>query len=267
MYEEVILKPTKISGLFKHIEELHGDRPWGHVLDVGTGVKSLQWLSTLKTDSWTAVTASASMARNSENDYPGELREQDRILVGNWIDTELLKGEQFDTLLLDYFIGAVDGFAPYWQDMVLERIKAHLKPGGRLYITALEPYVPLVAKDEVGQFIGDLGRLRDACLLLARQRPYREYPSDWVMRHLHRAGYKVISGQRFPIRYGERFLKGQLAMCRQRVTKFADKQLAESMLQHVDNMERIGQQLMLKYNGLPSGHDYVIAATIESTES
>ncbi|RUO25845.1 hypothetical protein CWE09_03700 [Aliidiomarina minuta] len=257
------MQTKNISGLFKHIEALHEDRPWGHVLDVGTGVKSLQWISTLSTESWTAVTASASMARNSERDYPGELREQDRILVGNWIDDKLLRGEQFDTLLLDYFIGAVDGFAPYWQDLVLERIKAHLKPGGRLYITALEPYVPLVAQDEVGQYIGDIGRLRDACLLLARQRPYREYPSDWVMRHLKRAGYTVISGQRFPIRYGERFINSQLGMCRQRVAHFADKQVAESMLKHIENMHRIGMQLLVKYNGLPSGHDYVIAATIE----
>lgn len=253
---------TSVSGLFRYIETLHDKRPWGDFLDAGTGVKSLQWISTLNTSSWTAITASAAMAEQSKQQYPGTMRDTDRLVVGNWIDEKLLEGEQFDTVLVDYFIGAVDGFAPYWQDLVLERMKRHIKPGGRLYITALEPYVPVVAPTPVGQYVGDLGRLRDACLLLARERPYREYPSDWVMRHLHRAGYKVIGGQRFPIRYGERFVRSQCRMCRQRVSRFADTAVAQSMLSHIDAMEQRGLQLIAQNNGLATGHDYVIGAQV-----
>lgn len=36
-----------ISSLFRYIEGVHGERPWGTVLDAGTGVKSLQWIQTL----------------------------------------------------------------------------------------------------------------------------------------------------------------------------------------------------------------------------
>lgn len=256
-------QPSFVSGLFKYIETLNGDRPWGDFLDAGTGVKSLQWISTLDTTSWTAITASVNMAEQSKQQYPGTMRNTDRLVVGNWIDEKLLEGEQFDTVLLDYFIGAIDGFAPYWQDIVLERMKRHIKPGGRLYITGLEPYVPVVEPTPVGQYVGDLGRLRDACLLLARERPYREYPSDWVMRHLHRAGYEVTGGQRFPIRYGERFVRSQCRMCRQRVNRFADPAVAQSMLAHIETIEQRGLQLIAQAGGLATGHDYVIGAEVK----
>lgn len=250
----------KHSALFTFIEKVNGDRPWGHFLDAGTGAKSLAWVGSLATTQWTAVTASASMAKASEESFPGIRREDDRILVGNWIDPALLQGEQFDTILLDYFVGAVEGFAPYWQESVLARFEPLLAPGGRLYITALDPYVPIYGSDEVGQFVGDVGRLRDACLLLARERPYREYPIEWMMSHVQGVGLKVLGGQKFPIRYRERWLKGQLDMCRARAQRFDNEALRVAMLSHVDSMMLKGQALIAKHNGLPHGFDYVIAA-------
>ena len=92
------------------------------------------------------------MAKSSQESYPGTMRENDRLVVGNWVDSELLKGEQFDTVLVDYLIGAIEGFAPYWQDLVFERLRPLVK--GRMYITGLEPYVPIVEKDEVGLYVG-----------------------------------------------------------------------------------------------------------------
>lgn len=250
----------KHSALFTYIEQHQGNRPWGHFLDAGTGAKSLAWVGDLATTQWTAVTASQSMAKQSKAQFPGQMRDQDRILVGNWIDPKLLAGETFDTILLDYFVGAVDGFAPYWQESVMARFEPLLKPGGRLYITALDPYVPIHGKDEVSQFVGDVGRLRDACLLLARERPYREFPLEWMLNHVERVGLKVIGGQKFPIRYRERWLEGQMAMCRARTKRFAHPELAQSMLAHVDSMEQKGRDLIAKHNGLAHGFDYVIAA-------
>ena len=43
-------------------------------------------------------------------------RKQDRIIVANWGDPTLLAGETFDTVLADYLIGAIEGFAPYFQE-------------------------------------------------------------------------------------------------------------------------------------------------------
>ncbi|MCH8500786.1 MAG: hypothetical protein LAT77_02620 [Aliidiomarina sp.] len=254
--------PIKISGLFKYVEQLQGDTPWGSFLDTGTGVKSLQWISTLNTERWTAITASQAMAKSSQESYPGTMRDHDRLVVGNWVDPELLKGEQFDTVLVDYLVGAIDGFAPYWQDLVFERLRPLVK--GRMYIIGLEPYVPVVEKDEVGLYVGDVGRFRDSCLLMARERPYREYPSDWIARHLQRAGFNIVSGKRFPIRFGERFVQSQMKMCRQRIARFEacgiDPAVTSAMTKQVDVLTERGLALIAKHNGLPTGYDYVIAA-------
>ena len=45
------------DALFKHIELLQGKKPWGRLLDAGTGSASLRWITSLDTLSWTAITA------------------------------------------------------------------------------------------------------------------------------------------------------------------------------------------------------------------
>lgn len=101
-----------ISSLFRYIEGVHGERPWGTVLDAGTGVKSLQWIQTLPTERWTAVTAARSLADKTRAALGSAMRPQDRLLVGNWVDDSLLAGETFDTILVDYLVRAIEGFAP-----------------------------------------------------------------------------------------------------------------------------------------------------------
>jgi hypothetical protein len=44
-------------------------------------------------------------------------------------------------------------------------------------------------------------KLRDACILLARSRPYREHPTDWVIRHLEKTGLHVLDVATFPRKY------------------------------------------------------------------
>ena len=74
--------------LFGTIEKWQGAKPWGRVLDAGTGVHSLKWLLNLRTDRITAVTADAAMKNLITQDSTVELRSCDSILVGNWIDEE-----------------------------------------------------------------------------------------------------------------------------------------------------------------------------------
>jgi hypothetical protein len=130
---------SPVSKLFSGIEALHGDRPWGHLLDAGTGVKSLQWIQSLDTSAWTAVTASKAMRQSILNEVAPEPRSEDRLVVGNWTDPNLLSGEQFDTVLVDYLVGAIEGFSPYWQDRIFPRLLPHAR--GRVYVVGLEPYV------------------------------------------------------------------------------------------------------------------------------
>ncbi|UTW45433.1 class I SAM-dependent methyltransferase [bacterium SCSIO 12696] len=248
----------KVSSLLKKIEELQGDTPWGHVLDAGTGPKSLSWISRLPSQSWTAVTAQSSMVESARGALQVPPRETDRIVLGNWVDGSLLEGERFDTVLLDYFIGSIDAFAPYSQEALLHRIAASVR--GTLYITGLEPYVPVVVDEEVGSFVGDLARLRDACMLLARDRPYREYPSSWVAAQLRQIGFTVTHTKYFSIRYRHRFLSSQLQICEDRVTRFTDPDLAAAMGKHIAQMRHRGELLIERNDGLRYGRDYLIRA-------
>lgn len=246
------------SVLFEYIEALQGERQWGTFLDAGTGVNSITWVSGLATDSWTAVTGAEGMAISVERALKGKKREQDRLVLGNWQDPRFLAGERFDTVLADYLLGAIDGFAPYWQDELFPRLCALTKK--RLYLVGLEPYVPFDATTAAGKLVVEIGRLRDACLLLAGERTYREYPSAWVARQLDRAGFEVIETKRFPIRYGKKFVDGQMKMCRQRMATVADRKLARVMLEHVDDVERRALAHIEIDGGLSHGADYVMVA-------
>ncbi len=248
----------KTSSLLKHIEKLQGSQPWGHILDAGTGPKSLPWIAALPSERWTAVTAQASMADSARRALTSPHRKCDRIVIGNWADGGLLPGERFDTVLLDYLIGAVDAFAPYFQEALLHQLAARTR--GSFYVIGLEPYVPVVADEEVGAFVGDLGRLRDACQLLARDRPYREYPAQWVVAQLQQAGMTVTDTKYFRIRYRQQFLAGQLDICESRVGQFADPALAAALLEHIAQMRRRGEALIDQHDGLAYGRDYVIRA-------
>ena len=108
--------------------------------------------------------------------------------------------------------------------------------------------------------LGDLGRLRDACMLLARDRPYREYPAPWVAAQLEQAGMTVTHAKHFRIRYRQRFLNSQLAVCEARIQRFADPVLAVAMRDHVEEVRERGEALIEQHDGLPYGRDYVLRA-------
>ncbi|WP_019625874.1 class I SAM-dependent methyltransferase [Thioalkalivibrio sp. ALJT] len=249
---------TSTSPIFQAIEKAQGDLPWGSFLDAGTGRKSIEWICSLDTERWTAVTATQEMAQATRKASGPGLRRQDRILVGNWMSDQLLFGERFDTVLLDYFIGAIEGFAPYWQDRALHRVRPHV--GERLYLVGVEPYVLIEPKDEAAAIVREIGRLRDACLLIAGNRPYREYPSSWVMRHLGSAGFRVLNVRYFPIQYRERFVNGQLDLCLRQLPHFSDAGLAKAMHHQIEALRKRALPLARSQEGLKHGADYLITA-------
>lgn len=246
--------------LYDRLTALQGHRPWGAVLDAGTGRSSLRWLTSLQTTRWTAVTGSERMAAMAREQQEVSPRPQDRIIVGNWMDPQLLAGETYDTVVADYLLGAMDGFAPYWQDLLFKRLRPLV--GSRLYVIGLEPYVPFSSDAPAGSLVVEIGRLRDACLLLAGQRPYREYPLDWVLRHLEQAGLRPVDVERIPIRYGERFINTQLDLCSESVDKLQDRALAVSLQRHVAQLRHRALAFNQADGGLRHGHDYVIAAEV-----
>jgi len=148
----------------------------------------MKWLVSLEEQGcltgWEGVTADESMRLNVnsqlariKNDSRGE------IIIGNWASSQegsgeektgfkvkearghLVEGRLYDTILLDYLIGAIDGFSPYYQDLILPRVKKHLKPGGRMYIVGLNPIPDKVHGK--GDIVCEVRRARDAAILLA----------------------------------------------------------------------------------------------------
>ena len=185
------------------------------------------------------------------------MRPQDRVLVGNWLDEDLLKGETFQVVLADYLVGAVERFAPYFQSRLLGRLRKHVS--NRLYVVGLEPY-----GDSDGSIDADLviriANLRDACLLHSQDRPHREYPRWWMLEELERRGYQVKSSRSFPIAYGKSFVEAELDVCREALSK-ARQDLAKALSVEEARL-RIEATTHIARNGpLRWGCDYVISAS------
>ncbi|MFC5373715.1 hypothetical protein ACFPIF_14190 [Brevundimonas faecalis] len=243
--------------LFDHVEALQGDMPWGRFLDAGTGVNSSLWSTALTTDAWTGVTAAAGHADQVRAAVGAHLRPQDRLLLGNWTDTSLLAGEVHDTVLADYLIGAVEGFAPYFQQSLLRRLRPHT--GRRLYVVGLDPYIVGPAETDEARMVREIGRLRDAVLMLANETPYREYPAEWTLNALARAGFRVLSARRFPNRYKAKWVNAQLDMALRRLPGIKDSRLAESLSRAITEVRERGLALCVERDGLRHGADYVVA--------
>ncbi|MCI4591082.1 class I SAM-dependent methyltransferase [Sphingobium sp. BYY-5] len=251
-------KPRKASALFRYIEGLQREIPWGSVLDAGTGTNSIEWISNLATNRWTAVTGAEGHAVQVRDAVEAARRPQDRIVLGNWAAPTLLAGERYDTVLADYLIGAVEGFAPYFQHKMFVRLRPLV--GRRLYIVGLEPYVNAAADTPAGDLIREIGRFRDACMLLTGDTPYREYPAQWVVDHLEASGFQVTAAKRFPIRYKERFVNSQIDMCGPRLAKLANRALAGALRAEGEELRARAIEQIMRDGALRHGHDYVIAA-------
>lgn len=251
-----------VSSLFRHVEQLHSGSGWGSFLDAGTGVNSALWSTALPTERWVGITGAKGHAQQVMDRVGTRLRSQDRLLVGNWVDPALLKGEVFDTVLADYLLGAVEGFSPYFQPRLFSRLLPHVAK--RLYVVGLDPYIVGDAPTEASRIVREIGRVRDACLLLADETPYREYPAEWVADSLQSAGFTVTHARRFPNRYREKWVHSQLDMALRRLPKIADRNLAAALRSNIEALRARGVALCLEENGLRHGADYVIACTVGS---
>lgn len=251
------------DALFDTIARMQGDTPWGRVLDAGTGKHSLRWINGLNTDGWTAVTGDPARERSLVRELGVEVRAQDEIVTGNWGDDAFLRGQVFETVIADYLLGALDGFAPYHQDRLFKRLRPHVKQ--RIYVVGLQPYadgiVPGEGHDtEAGRLVLEIARLRDACILLAGHRCYREYPHDWVVRSLQGSGYRVTEAIGVQVVYRQRFINGQLKVCRRKLKLFRDKGLAAAMEAQIEELRDRALEACERLDGLRFGSDYVVAA-------
>lgn len=250
------MKPPPTSGLFRHIETLQGRTPWGTFLDAGTGVNSSLWSLDLPTERWVGVTGAAAHARQVRERAGSRLRDRDALIVGNWIDPDLLRGQVFDTVLADYLVGAIEGFAPYFQGRLFRRLAPHV--GRTLYVVGLDPYIIGDAGTEAARVVRAIGRMRDSCLLLADETPYREYPMEWTAEAAAAAGFAIRSARRFPNRYREKWVNSQLDMARRRLPRITDPALAATLGDSIERLRRRGLDVCRREDGLRHGADYVL---------
>lgn len=188
------------------------------------------------------------------------MRNQDRLVVGNWVDEDLLAGERYDVVLADYLLGAVDRFAPYFQSRLLERLKRHV--GCRLYLIGLEPYGDADGSADAG-LVTRIANLRDATLLHAQDRPHREYPRWWVVEELHRRGFEVLSTRSFPIHYGASFVNAELDVCRDTLAR-VPKALGKALSQQERDLRQEALRHIERQGPLRWGFDYVISAELKA---
>jgi len=254
-------KPKK-SALYRHIEDCQGALPWGAMLDAGTGVNSIRWMAGLATTRWTAVTCSAAEAHQAREAVRAVQRPDDRIVLGNWADGTLLRSEGFDTILAGYLLGAIEGFSPYFQAYLFDRLRPLAR--NRLYITGLEPYVPSDRPDKDGaRILWEIGRFRDACLLLAGDRPYREYPSQWVCDHVARADFTIRTVKYFAISYKKPFLNAQIEIARRGLEKIADQSVVDALRQRGETLREQALDIIEREGGLRGCRNYVITADVK----
>lgn len=239
-----IRTPPRVDALFQWFERLHTGA-WGDVLDAGTGMHSLGWLASQPARSLTAVTVEAWRMPELRATFP-----EARLVEGEWTDPALLAGEAFDTVLVDYVLGAMDGHTPFFQYHFLDRLRPHCRR--RVYLVGLEP------QPRDGSELDEVCRVRDACILLAGHRTYREYPRDLVLEWLGRAGYRVLDSEVFPNRLGARFVHGQLDVATRKLAFFKDPALREVMAATIANL----RERALARGERTWGSDYVIAAEI-----
>lgn len=241
------------DSLFATVARHHGDRPWGRVLDAGTGAHSLRWVAGVA-DSWVAVTADPHQAGPLRKEHAGGKGE---ILLARWEDEALLDGHVFDVVLCDYLVGAVDRFTPYYQLGILERLRRHC--AGRFYFIGLEPW-PTQGGTPGAQLLIDMARVRDAAFVLAGDRPYREYPSSWVVDVLGRTGYRVESVEHFGNLYKHGHLTAQLRVAERYAQRAPAGALRSGMLAEIDALRRRGFGHPELARGVRLSSDYIIVA-------
>ena len=244
---------------------------WGRFLDAGTGAHSLSWVQQLPLTSWAAVTADGQMKATVETeaakDSAGKRPENSKgnIVLGNWDDETLLDGEQYEVVLADYLIGAMDGFSPFKQDLIFDRLRRHVAPeSGILYIIGLEP-IPYGANFPA-DIIVDVTRMRDACILLAGHRCYREYPMTWTQRQLEAHGYRILGTETLPILYSEQSIRRQINVAKSKLPHFKDRALAQAMEKSLAELDRRMSNVVAAQkpgNRIRHGFDYIIAAEID----
>ena len=253
-----IVSPQRRLGLFDVIERIQGDVPWGSVLDAGTGTQSARWIAGLTSTRWTAVSADAGHLAETRDAVSSKIRTVDRLIVGNWSDANFLANDVFDTVLAEYLLGAIEGYAPYFQYQLFARLRPHV--GRTLYVIGVDPYLTGRCDSATGEIVQSVGRFRDACAVLAGVNHYREYPAEWVMDRLQHAGLRILFSRRFPSTHDLGWIDRQLTDSRELINRLPENQLARVLSEQAVTLRQRAAEIVERDGHLAHGQHYLIAA-------
>ena len=89
-------------------------------------------------------------------------------------------------------------------------------------------------------------------------RCYREYPFDWIERHLKLAGLKVVDTAKFPILYSQSAIKRQLNVARSKLRFFSSQALADEMAKEISALEKECDIFLCYSKKIASGRLFII---------
>ena len=177
---------------------------------------------------------------------------------------------------------------------MLDLLAQRLQPGGRLYIVGLEPIPDSyggTTPNSPQAIICDVRRIRDACILLAGDRCYREYPVEWIERQLHAKQAPSpspappahtntsstnnhhssssssntprlhwLASKQFPILYSHRTIVKQIEVARKKLPQIPSKALARELsntLRELELRSYAATEQISKTTRIQCGFDYV----------
>eukprot|EP00937_MAST-01D_sp_MAST-1D-sp2_P004709 g4709.t1 len=263
----------RAAGEHERANQLHETgAPFGDILDAGTGDHSLQWLMRLHdqgASSVTAITADPTSRARLERNVAG--------------------GAQFNCVIADYLLGAIECFSPYRQAILFRRLRPMLAPSAssRLYVVGLEPFYHATSGVPASAYAGDAAvarrarnllmsivRLRDAAITLAGHTPHREYPLSWVRQALHDAGFEVKGTRSFGNVYGEQALLRMLHTAELKLPFISgenrgaqdagDGALAAALRAQIGVLRERVRSFVSAHGAVSMGFDYVVEACISA---
>jgi hypothetical protein len=79
---------------------------------------------------------------------------------------------------------------------------------------------------------------------------------------MSQAGFEIASDSSFPIRYGARFVNGQLDVCRRKLPRI-DGVVRGALAARVENVAARAHGYLARVGEIRFGEDYLIAATVK----
>lgn len=151
-----------------------------------------------------------------------------------------LKGLQYDVIVADYLLGAVERYWPHGADGMMNRLLNATKPGGYLLITSLEPYENILdRKNNKDKLVLNVESIGEAAAYIAGESTYREVPLSWILRQIDRfPEYQIVTTKEFPMTLTSRSLLNQISYARATLKKIEDTILQTAFLKRVAALEK-----------------------------